>query len=122
MAVVVDVVADDLHPGHAERGDVAAEDVEVAAEGGVGDEVDPGLDHGFPAPLGPEPRLHRGEDLVVGHGEGVDVRAREVGEVDGRAHGPRILRGEAPWTADAANPVTQAQRWRDALSARAGKQ
>ena len=50
--VVADVVAHDLDSGQPEWSDVAAQDVEVAVERGIGREVDARFDHRLPAALG----------------------------------------------------------------------
>ena len=66
-------VADDLHPGDVERGDVGAQQVEVAVEGGVGDEVLARLEHDLVVALRAQRLLRRVQDQVRPDRERVDV-------------------------------------------------
>ena len=82
QGVVVDEVAHDLDAGRVHRlPQGAAQHVEVAARH-AGLEVHAGLDDGLAPALGGEARLHGREDLVVGHGEGRDIRAVQEVDVD----------------------------------------
>ena len=83
LAVIVDEISDNLHPGQVHGGDVAAQHVEVAVEGGVGHEVDARLDGGLLAALGQQARFDCVDDLVVGQGELVDVERVQIVDVDG---------------------------------------
>ena len=81
-APVVHVVADDLDSRDAERRDVGAQEVEVAAEGGVRDEVLARLEHHLAGALGGQRRLHRAEDHGGVEPEQVDVGPGEVADLD----------------------------------------
>ena len=76
--VVVDVVSDDLDAGETERRDIAAQNIEVTVERGIGNEVHARLDHGLPATLCKQARLDRTENFVVGELERVDVRTVQI--------------------------------------------
>ena len=76
--VVVNVVADDLHASQVQRRDIAAQDIEVAVERGIGDEVHARLDHRLAAALREQTRFDRREDLVVGEPERLHVRAVQI--------------------------------------------
>ena len=83
VQVVVDIVADDLDAGRVERRDVAAQHVEMAAEGRVRLEMHARLDHRLAVALRDEAVLHRRQDLGVGHRQGVDVERVQIVDVDG---------------------------------------
>src|SRR4029450_12521312 len=80
--IVIDKVADDLDARESERGNVAAQDVEMPVKRAVGDEMRARLDHGFAAPLRRELRLDRREDLVVGQREPRDVDTVKIVKMD----------------------------------------
>ncbi len=80
--VVVDIVADDLHAREAHRRHIAAQHVEMAAEGRVGLQMHARLDHRLAETLRAQSRLDGGEDLLVGQREALDIRPVEVREVD----------------------------------------
>ena len=76
MLVVGHEVADDLDaatPALAERGDVAAQHVEVADPAVVRHQVDPRLEDRLAPAVGGHDRLHRVDDLGAGQAERVDV-------------------------------------------------
>ena len=87
--VVVHVVADDLHAGHAERRDIGAQEVEVAVEGRVGDEVLARLEHDLARALRAQRRLDGAE-----HGRG---RARARRRRARRGSGSRWRSPAALW-------------------------
>ena len=92
--VIVEVVADDLHPRKLERRDVAAEDVEMAAERGVGLEVDARLELRRAETLCAQPVLDGGEDLEIRQGKPAHVGLAEEDKLT-RLHGgsrPQVLR------------------------------
>ena len=80
--VVVDVVPDDLHASHVERGDVTPEHVEVTADLGTRTEVHAWFDHGLARSLGKQSAFDRVEDLLVGHRQSFDVETVEVCQMD----------------------------------------
>ncbi len=92
--VIVEVVADDLHPRKLERRDVAAEDVEMAAERGVGLEVDPRFEAGGAQALPTQPVFDGGEDLQIRQGKPAHVGLAEKDKLT-RLHAvsrPQVLR------------------------------
>ena len=83
--VVVEVVADDLDARQTERRDVAAQDVEVPAQRGIGLEVDARLDRRLAASLRAQGVLDGVEDLVVRECELLDLGPAEPGQLERRA-------------------------------------
>ena len=82
------VVADDLDARDVERRDVGAQQVEVAVERGVGDEVLARLEHDLSPALRGERALGRVEDQVGADREPVDVVAGEVADLEAGRHRP----------------------------------
>ena len=92
VAIVVDVVADDLHACEAERSlESAAEHVEMTVDLRVRHEVHARLDDGLLPALGGKAGLDRVQDLVVGQRQGRDVERVQVSQIE-RPH-PAL-----PWT------------------------
>jgi hypothetical protein len=87
------VVADDLHPGDVERGDVGAQQVEVPVERRVGDEVLARFQHDFLAALRGQRALGGVEDQVRPDREAVNVVAGEVADLESRHVVRRVTAG-----------------------------
>ena len=90
--VIVEEVPHDLHPRELERGEVPAQDVEVATERRVRLEVDARLEARLPGPLGLQPVFDRGQDLVVLERETGDVGGAQEGKL-ARLHGRSRAQG-----------------------------
>jgi hypothetical protein len=97
LLVVVDEVADHLHPGQAQRRHVAAQHVEMAVEGRVRHQMHARLDDGLAPALGAQPAFDGGDDLLVGKGEFLDIQRVQPGDVEFRhASGSRARHLTAP--------------------------
>ena len=93
VQVVVDIVADDLDAGRVERRDVAAQHVEMAAEGRIRLQMHARLDHRLAVALRDEAGLDRRQDFGVGHRQGVDVERVQIVDVDGCHARPKSFAG-----------------------------
>ena len=80
--VVVDEVTDHLHAGAVERLHIAAQDVEMALVGALGNQVNPGFDHRFATPLRGQRFRHGIEDFVVGQFQCLGVQGIDVVDPD----------------------------------------
>jgi len=92
--VVVEVVADDLHARELERREVAAQDVEMAAERRIGFEMDARLELRRAEALRPQPVLDRCDDLQIGECDATHIGLAEEDKLT-RLHGgsrPQVLR------------------------------
>jgi hypothetical protein len=73
VLAVVDAVADHLHAGQIERGDIALVDVEMAWVALFQREVVLRRQHDLVLAVRPEPRLHPLKDLLAANAEPLDV-------------------------------------------------
>lgn len=93
VQVVVDIIADDLDAGRIERRHIAAQHVEMTAEGRIRLKMDARLDHRLALALGDEPGFDGADDLGIAQAKGFNVESIEVVDID-RLHafpssGPR---------------------------------
>ncbi len=95
VPVVVEEVADDLDAGEPQGMDHAAQHVEMTARRALfRHQVHARLDDRLAFGLGDECAFDGRDDLVVGHGEGFDVAAMQVVDVDvGHRGRPRVENG-----------------------------
>ena len=99
VAVIVDVVGDDLDTCETERRDIASQHIEVTVEGSIRREMHAGLDHGLAMPLRAKARVDGVEDLVIAKREARDIEGVEVVQFErfGHAAEYRCVAGKCAW-------------------------